>query len=146
MAVKLGRPLKPEEFVRHSCGVPSCCSPEHLTIGTQQQNINDRTKRGRTRGAAFKIEMLPTALKMRAAGATLQSIGEAIGVHKKTICNWLIAAGHRTNRPTAVPPEIVAKRVRCRELWAAGVHTQAEICREIEASAGFVSTWTREDK
>jgi len=33
--------------VQHHCDVPSCCNPAHLYLGTQQQNITDRDRRGR---------------------------------------------------------------------------------------------------
>lgn len=35
--------------VRHTCDNPRCINPEHLLIGTLQDNIDDRTKRGRHR-------------------------------------------------------------------------------------------------
>lgn len=38
----------PEGYVmRHTCDVPSCINPNHLLIGTQQDNINDKVERGR---------------------------------------------------------------------------------------------------
>lgn len=38
--------------VRHSCDNPSCINPKHLSIGTVQDNTDDRTSKGRqARGA-----------------------------------------------------------------------------------------------
>ena len=34
--------------VMHSCDVRSCVNPEHLSIGTHQDNIRDRDTKGRT--------------------------------------------------------------------------------------------------
>lgn len=34
--------------VRHSCDTPACVNPDHLILGTQLDNIDDRNTRGRT--------------------------------------------------------------------------------------------------
>ena len=33
--------------VRHSCDNPRCCNPEHLSLGTQRDNVHDCISRGR---------------------------------------------------------------------------------------------------
>lgn len=40
--------ITPEEIVRHKCDNPHCINPEHLEIGSNYDNIQDRNKRGRT--------------------------------------------------------------------------------------------------
>lgn len=35
-------------FVLHKCDVPECCSPDHLFLGTQRENIHDRMRKGRS--------------------------------------------------------------------------------------------------
>lgn len=42
------RQLNQGEIVRHKCDNPICCNPDHLLLGTQLENIQDRDKRGRT--------------------------------------------------------------------------------------------------
>jgi hypothetical protein len=32
----------------HTCDWPPCCNPAHLFAGTQQENIDDRVKKGRS--------------------------------------------------------------------------------------------------
>lgn len=38
----------PKVVVRHDCDNPSCINPHHLQIGTQSDNISDRTRKGRS--------------------------------------------------------------------------------------------------
>lgn len=47
LALKLGRPLLPQERSRHTCDWPPCCNPNHLIVGTQKDNMRDKSERGR---------------------------------------------------------------------------------------------------
>lgn len=41
--------------VRHKCDNPACCNPHHLELGTQKDNLDDATKRGRLdRGKRYR--------------------------------------------------------------------------------------------
>jgi hypothetical protein len=40
-------PIKEARLVRHSCDNHECFNPEHLTLGTQADNMRDREDRGR---------------------------------------------------------------------------------------------------
>jgi hypothetical protein len=39
--------LPQDMCVMHTCDVPACCNPEHLTLGTHADNAADRNKKGR---------------------------------------------------------------------------------------------------
>lgn len=40
-------PLEPGKQVMHTCDNPSCCNPEHLRQGTNQDNVDDKMNKGR---------------------------------------------------------------------------------------------------
>lgn len=44
--IKIG-PVPTDAVVCHRCDNPSCINPEHLFIGTQKENVNDRDAKGR---------------------------------------------------------------------------------------------------
>lgn len=53
--------IPPGMMVRHRCDNPSCVRPDHLELGTAQQNSDDQTERGRQRapkGAAHHSNKL----------------------------------------------------------------------------------------
>lgn len=35
------------KFVCHTCDIPSCCNPDHMFIGTNQDNVNDMVRKKR---------------------------------------------------------------------------------------------------
>jgi hypothetical protein len=56
-------------IVRHRCDVPLCCNPEHLELGTQAENMEDKYVRGRAKRATDPemIKSVERARKRRAA-------------------------------------------------------------------------------
>lgn len=45
--------------VRHTCDNPRCINPQHLTVGTVQDNADDKTSKGRqAQGTDFKSSKL----------------------------------------------------------------------------------------
>lgn len=55
--LKQQMPIPNNTVVRHSCDTKACVNPQHLLIGSQQDNVDDRNSRGRQ----AKGESVPTA-------------------------------------------------------------------------------------
>ena len=73
--------------VLHDCDNPSCVNPDHLHIGTQKQNLKERTIRGRS---GKKIDQ-QTADAIRSSVGTQRAIAKQFGVSQKQV--WMIKKG-----------------------------------------------------
>jgi len=84
--------------VLHSCDTPQCVNPEHLSLGTQLDNMRDMRRKGR---ASYKCRLRkPDAVAirhLRLMGHTCEELGEAYGVTKSTISK--ICLGRRSWLP-----------------------------------------------
>ena len=76
------------EVVRHSCDMPCCWNPNHLSSGTHSDNIQDALKRDRwpvgERNVWAKLTNEDIAI-IRASSDTHRSLGERYGVAHSTI-------------------------------------------------------------
>jgi len=85
-------------FVCHSCDTPSCVNPNHLFLGTHQDNVDDREMKGRNNlsGIGKKHENHPSAklnwgqiIKIRLSyeklGFTQQVIADDFNVSRSAI-------------------------------------------------------------
>lgn len=81
-------------FVCHTCDVPACVNPDHLWIGTPQDNTSDMVKKNRhsccfgeavhtAKLTADRVAAIRTAYAN--GGRTLKSLGEEYGVDLSVI-------------------------------------------------------------
>ena len=54
LSKKLGRSIGEGMCALHTCDNPPCCNPDHIWEGTNQENVDDKIKKGR--GAIVKGE------------------------------------------------------------------------------------------
>lgn len=86
-------------FVCHACDVPSCCNPDHLFLGTNQDNVNDMVRKGRNSKpprnphvvgsvhpkAIFTEDQVRAIRAQHEAGKTMYRIAKETGAAQVTI-------------------------------------------------------------
>jgi len=84
-------------FVCHTCDNPSCVNPDHLYLGTHQDNVNDKLDRRRQpRGEEIKLAKLTEKdiIKIRElfqeGSMTQQEIADQYGVCQTTISRVIL--------------------------------------------------------
>lgn len=93
--------IPPGMWVLHSCDTRSCVNPDHLFLGTPQDNTQDMIRKGRdVRGEQHPTSKLTTsqvdAIRQRLADGDLQSIvATEFGVARTTVS--AIAIGRSWN-------------------------------------------------
>lgn len=89
----------PGQSVCHKCDNPWCCNPTHLFLGTHQENMRDRDRKGRStkgrtfhhgegsgRSAKLTLADVTTIRETYARGGVSQSaLGERFGVGQTQI-------------------------------------------------------------
>lgn len=90
-------PIPDGLHVLHRCDNPRCVNPAHLFLGTHQENMDDRARKGRkakTSGVANGRSKITdeTVRKIRAATGFQAAIGAQYGVSQTTV--WKIKRGH----------------------------------------------------
>jgi len=70
--------------VCHKCDITSCVRPEHLFLGTDQDNTDDKWRKGRAHTKLTDKEVKEIIVKLR-IGYTQSTIAEIYGVAQQTV-------------------------------------------------------------
>lgn len=88
-------PIPKGLVVRHGCDNPSCINPDHLTLGTQLENVRDREVRNRrdVKGEQIGTSKLTVAevLEIKKSSDSLDVLAERYGVDRSNV--WAIRSG-----------------------------------------------------
>lgn len=83
-----GQPVPEGMHVLHSCDVRSCVEPTHLRLGTHQENMNDKVRRGRqSKGTTSGRNSLNDnkVRRIREEGRSVKYWAVLFGVSERTV-------------------------------------------------------------
>lgn len=101
-------PIPKGMMVCHSCDNPSCCNPDHLFLGTNQDNMVDMVQKGRGYAQKLTCEQV-ASIKSRLGNQTQTSLANEFGVHKTVISQikrnivWKHVEPKQSNRTSHLP-------------------------------------------
>jgi hypothetical protein len=86
--------LRSEIQCLHHCDNPPCINPDHLFLGTNKDNIDDKVRKGRVKSprgmespsAKLTDEMVREIRERRHIGETYTSLAMAYGIASQNIC------------------------------------------------------------
>lgn len=102
-------PIPKGLVVMHSCDTPACIEPSHLSVGTQQQNVDDMIKKGRK-----------VVLKGTSHGRAVLTEDQVKEIYLSNLSDSVLAKQFAINRS-------VPWKIRRGQLWAhitLGLRTQ----------------------
>lgn len=87
-----GRPIADGMYACHTCDVPLCVNPDHLFEGTQTQNLQDASKKGRIRLPGLRGDACGSSkltaedvFYIRSSTASSRALALLFDVHRDTI-------------------------------------------------------------
>lgn len=81
----------PSDQALHSCDTPSCVNPEHLSDGSQSENLVQCAVRGRRTSIRMTTELVRHVRDRHADGESVTDIANELGINRAT----LFAVVHR---------------------------------------------------
>ena len=106
-------PIPPGRWVLHRCDNPACMNPEHLFLGTCQDNVSDRDSKDRqAKGAKVSNTKLTDqdVLDMRASSKSISELAADYGMSYGHVSKILLGREWRH----LLPPDFVPKPLRYR--------------------------------
>ena len=79
-------PIPTGMVIRHACDTPLCVNPDHLSIGTQAENMADMVERGRQRGP--RVPLSPAQQAEIVAAVALYRSGKLGYTHAAIVAGW----------------------------------------------------------
>lgn len=84
--VSMGILPEPQFPIRHLCSNPGCCRPDHLAVGTAEENAQDAVAAGRFRGSRKSFRQRKAdALAILSDTGTAGTLAERYGVSLSTV-------------------------------------------------------------
>jgi hypothetical protein len=82
--------------VMHSCDTPLCVNPDHLKLGTHQENMADKARKARGGRALLLEDQVHRVVAMRyRRKMTVQAIADNVGVSKRCVEDVLYGKSYR---------------------------------------------------
>lgn len=72
-------PIPKGRVLMHLCDNPACCNPDHLTLGTQRDNIHDAVLKGRHMSKNALPNLIKRICLLRQSGKTPEQIADETG-------------------------------------------------------------------
>ena len=151
-------PIPKELDVMHSCDIRCCINPDHLSVGTRKQNMEDALKRGRV-ARGFQLPQTKLTSEQRSAIVTdkrlHQEIAAEYGVTSSFVSHIKRKNGVKTIRPaytysTKSRPSSAGenhheaklsweKVARIRDLYRRKAKTQTQLAQQFSVSQAQIS-------